>query len=392
MVTIKRFDVFTKIAPDVRIRTSSGGLITVISLILMFVLVTAEYFSYSKIIVRPELIVDKSRGERMTIHLNITFPNIPCSLLSLDVMDQSGEVQQDVSHTIQKTRRDADGHVIEQEAMQYLINQVSPNVHLPADYCGPCYGADPPKDSQCCNTCQEIRDAYSAKGWAVGDYDAFEQCKRENYKEQMKIESHEGCTLSGFLQVNKVIGNFHFAPGKSFMAQGRMHVHDTSAYFNDKHDFSHTIHSLHFGGEDVNTKLQSNPLDGVVKVNSNQNYNYVYFVKCVSTTYIYLSNKESTSTNQYSVTSHERPIEGGPDPDHKNAVHSRGGIPGVFFSYDISPMRVLQREQRQKTFAEFFSGIIAVCGGILVLSQLLDRIIFEGGKMYQSKDISGKLL
>lgn len=40
----------------------------------------------------------------MEIHLNITFPRIPCELLTLDVMDVSGEQQTGVMHGISKVR------------------------------------------------------------------------------------------------------------------------------------------------------------------------------------------------------------------------------------------------------------------------------------------------
>ena len=40
----------------------------------------------------------------MEIHLNITFPRIPCELLTLDVMDVSGEQQTGVVHGVSKVR------------------------------------------------------------------------------------------------------------------------------------------------------------------------------------------------------------------------------------------------------------------------------------------------
>lgn len=42
------------------------------------------------------------------------------------------------------------------------------------------------------------------------------QCKREGYLQKVKEEKGEGCNLHGFLEVNKVAGNFHFSPGKGF--------------------------------------------------------------------------------------------------------------------------------------------------------------------------------
>ena len=40
----------------------------------------------------------------MEIHMNISFPRIPCELLTLDVMDVSGEVQAGVMHGVNKVR------------------------------------------------------------------------------------------------------------------------------------------------------------------------------------------------------------------------------------------------------------------------------------------------
>lgn len=40
----------------------------------------------------------------MEIHMNISFPRIPCELLTLDVMDVSGEIQTGVMHGVNKVR------------------------------------------------------------------------------------------------------------------------------------------------------------------------------------------------------------------------------------------------------------------------------------------------
>jgi hypothetical protein len=40
----------------------------------------------------------------MEIHMNITFPLMPCELLTLDVMDVSGEIQSGVQHGVNKVR------------------------------------------------------------------------------------------------------------------------------------------------------------------------------------------------------------------------------------------------------------------------------------------------
>jgi hypothetical protein len=47
-------------------------------------------------------------GEKMEISMNITFPRVPCQLLTLDVMDVSGEIQMGVVHGVNKVRLTAE--------------------------------------------------------------------------------------------------------------------------------------------------------------------------------------------------------------------------------------------------------------------------------------------
>ena len=256
-------------------------------------------------------------------------------------------------------------------------------------YCGECYGAPAPPSATkagCCNTCTEVRDAYASVSWSFGRGENVEQCEREHYSEHLDAQRKEGCRIDGSIRVNKVVGNFHFAPGKSF-SNGQMHVHDLENYFRSEeaHTFTHTIHSLRFGppmsaaaqkrfadaskqGQTWATGYtQTNPLDGLILETNERPYNYMYFVKVVSTAYLPLGweskgkkdgsgglwsssdgNKPaelialgeygtgpagSIETHQYSVTRHERNLEGGTDAaeGHKERLHARGGIPGVFF-------------------------------------------------------------
>lgn len=116
-----RLDAFTKTVEDARIRTTSGGIITLTALALILYLVTGEWRDYRRITIAPELVVDKGRGEKMEIHMNITFPRMPCELLTLDVMDVSGEVQSEVMHGISKIRlapKSEGGGVIESKPMR----------------------------------------------------------------------------------------------------------------------------------------------------------------------------------------------------------------------------------------------------------------------------------
>jgi endoplasmic reticulum-Golgi intermediate compartment protein 3 len=99
-----RLDAFTKTVEDARVRTTSGGIVTITSLIIILWLAWGEWADYRRVTVSPELIVDKGRGEKMEISMNISFPRMPCELLTLDVMDVSGELQMGVNHGINKVR------------------------------------------------------------------------------------------------------------------------------------------------------------------------------------------------------------------------------------------------------------------------------------------------
>ena len=361
-------------------------------------------------------------GEKMEIHLNMTFPRIPCELLTLDVMDVSGEIQAGVEHGINRVRLSPvsqGSSVLSSEALQ--LHSDGPNTKLDPDYCGSCYSAPSPPNAQkagCCNTCDDVREAYAANSWAFGKGEGVEQCEREGYGERLDAQRQEGCRIEGVVRVNKVVGNFHVAPGRSF-SNGNMHVHDLQNYFDTPveggHTFTHEIHHLRFGPQlqdEADSRWQgsiggnNNPLDGVKQETTEVAYNYMYFIKVVSTSYLplgwdekksenllksmgsfsplghygYSSKRQPIESHQYSVTSHKRSLAGGTDAQegHKERLHAHGGIPGVFFSYDISPMKVINREVRPKTFAGFLTGLCAVIGGTLTVAAAVDRGLFEG--------------
>ena len=246
--------------------------------------------------------------------------------------------------------------------------------HLAPDYCGNCYGAPSPPGAQkegCCSTCEEVREAYASVSWAFGRGEGVEQCEREHYSEKLDAQRGQGCRIEGGFRVNKVIGNFHIAPGRSF-SNGQMHVHDLNNYLDVPegdmgHTFTHTIHHLRFGPqvpEAVTKRLGSrslpwtnhhaNPLDDTRQATDDAAFNYMYFVKVVSTSYLPLGWRAkgavptmgdrdselddimpvgshgrgqdgSLETHQYSVTSHKRSLSGGSDSQegHKERLHAR---------------------------------------------------------------------
>ena len=176
-------------------RTLSGGVITIISSIFMLVLFISEAMDFRSIQVVNELGVDRSRGEQMQINIDITLHRMGCSYISIDVMDVSGDYHLHVDdHEILKQRIDWFGNKVTIKPHKSEVGpEVKPHVNetdtskngTTVEVCLSCYGAEEHPD-QCCNTCDEVRDAYRKRGWALSQSTNVVQCKHDEYMESLQ--------------------------------------------------------------------------------------------------------------------------------------------------------------------------------------------------------------
>ncbi|KAI3496242.1 hypothetical protein L1887_38597 [Cichorium endivia] len=86
-------------------------------------------------------------------------------------------------------------------------------------------------DDECCNSYDEVREAYRRKSWVVSLY----QCKREGFAQKIKDKEGEGCNIYGSVEVNKVAGNFYLI--KSFH-QSSIFIPDLLAFQEDSYNVS----------------------------------------------------------------------------------------------------------------------------------------------------------
>ncbi|KAJ4952240.1 hypothetical protein NE237_029072 [Protea cynaroides] len=376
----RKLDAYPKINKDFYSRTLSGGVITLASSIFMLLLFIFELRLYLHAVTETKLVVDTSTGETFRINFDVTFPALACSILSLDAMDISGEQHLDVKHDIIKRRLNDHGNVIEirqdgigTPKMENPLQRHGGRLEHNETYCGSCYGAEV-SDDDCCNSCEEVRDAYQKKGWGMSNPDLIDQCKREGFMQRIKEEEGEGCNIYGFLEVNKVAGNFHFAPGKSFQ-QSNVHVHDLLPFQKENFNISHRINRLSFGEYFPGV---INPLDGVQWMQETPSGMYQYFLKVVPTVYTDI-NGRTIQSNQFSVTEHFRGAEFGRPPS----------LPGVFFFYDLSPIKVTFREEHV-SFLHFLTNVCAIIGGIFTVSGIVDSFVYHGQKAIKKKMEIGK--
>ncbi|KAG0056223.1 hypothetical protein BGZ83_005955 [Gryganskiella cystojenkinii] len=378
---LKQFDAYAKTLDDFRVKTSTGAAVTIACAMIIVILLLSEFFDYRSVHIESSLAVDTGRMERMQIELDITFRKIPCYVLTLDVMDVAGVHQNDIEHSIYKIQLAPDGTELQSERTTELGDGGANPQQVEKDYCGKCGGAQPPA-SGCCNTCEEVRQAYGRSGWSFNKPEQIEQCVREGYMQKIKEQANQGCRIQGHVKVNKVAGNFHVAPGKSFQ-RGLKHVHDIIQYLEQGLDFSHEVHHLNFG-EKVPTGQGTNPLDGqkvqMEKKELEELYMFQYYLKVVGTRYYPLS-KAPIFTNQYSVTQFNRNLK---YKDARGNIRPPNGLPGVFFNFDISPMVVIQREER-RSFASFLTAVCAIVGGIFTVFSLLDGAMWKAERQLRRK-------
>jgi endoplasmic reticulum-Golgi intermediate compartment protein 3 len=352
----------------------------------MTFLVLSELNAYWTPQVTEELFVDTTRGLKLKINLDLVIPQISCDYLSLDAMDSTGEQHLHIEHNIFKQRLNLNGEPIEKAKKEDIASSTTKKLNETKEetpkevqvvVCGDCYGAKL-NDTHCCNTCQDVIDAYRTKKWNP-ETDKFEQCRNEKKLESefAKKALEEGCRIYGTLEVNRMGGSFHVAPGKSYSVN-HIHVHDVQPFSSSRFNTSHQINKLTFGEEFGYG--QTNPLDNLQVTAKENAIMYQYFLKIVPTMFVSKDKDEILHTNQFSVTTHQKSA---------TAISGESAMPGVFFTYELSPLMVKYTE-KSNSFSHFLVNICGIIGGIFTVAGLLDGILHKVEKKIQKKMELGK--
>jgi endoplasmic reticulum-Golgi intermediate compartment protein 3 len=429
---VKKLDfMFPKVDSEYTVRgTQQGGLVSLIGYGLILVLGLAEILSWrsQRIGTVEHIVVDtNSLGKTMRVNLDITFPALACEDLHIDIMDVAGDSQLDVEETMVKQRLNRKGLAMGKDEI------VAANVHqtkliekkeilaepLPADYCGPCYGAHE-TDDQCCNTCDALLEAYQKKRWRTDLVKlSSEQCIREGRDkvDAKPLKRGEGCQLSGYFMVNRVGGNFHIAMGEGVERDGR-HIHTFNPEESPNFNASHVINHLSFGPylEQYNQNGEHTALNGVSKIVQNEHGTtglFQYFLKIVPTTYVDNNSNEKAvvETNRFYFTERFRPlmaeyykeddysedsgkvIEGADEEVNSNnkvavvaghakhhghadhhAVRKNSILPGVFFIYEIYPFEV-QVSPATVPITHLLIRLMATIGGVFTVVKWADALL-----------------
>jgi len=338
--SLKKFDVYTKVQDDCVQKSQAGGIVTVITSFILALLFWIELREFCSVEAIDSISVDTRINQKLPIGLNITFPHLRCDEVSVDTVDSAGDNQVNVHGGLEQVSLDARGQpVIDSEPV------VKP---------GDCLSCMEATDDQhkCCNTCQELKDAYVAQDLAYFHIlDTAPQCKNSI-----------GCRIHGKVVVNKVSGNVHVALGRSTIRDGK-HVHEFNMHdVSDGFNTSHEIHAITFG--DYVPGVFS-PLDGTTKIVRHGAFMFHYYIKLVPTVFTDRWGEE-VYTNQYSVTDSARNVQ----------VRSGelSGLPGVFIVYDFSPF-LMRKTEKSKPWSYIFTSMCAIIGGVFSIASLVEMMV-----------------
>ncbi|KAF4526993.1 hypothetical protein B566_EDAN001540 [Ephemera danica] len=309
---LRNLDAYPKPLEDFSEKTVGGAAVSVISHIIMLFLVLSELNDYLSSSVTEELFVDVSRGSKLKINLDIVVPGIACPFLGLDAVDSSGEQHLQLTHNIFKRRLDASGKPIEEPKKTEALGSTKVDEF-------------------------KVREAYRLKQWAVPNPDTVEQCRNENYSEQLKSAFLEGCQVYGYLEVNRL----SYCPRPELFHQPLRHL-----------SFGQAIPG------------KGSPLDNHQEIAEKGSTMFQYYVKIVPTTYV-RRDGAIFHTNQFSVTKHSKVVSIGSGDN---------GMPGIFFSYELSPMMVRYTET-EKSLGHFLTNVCAMVGGVYTVAGIFDSLI-----------------
>ncbi|XP_001948436.1 endoplasmic reticulum-Golgi intermediate compartment protein 3 [Acyrthosiphon pisum] len=383
MNTLKQFDAFAKPLEEVQIKTVWGGIVSLVCFLTIVFLMVSNLVEYLDNTPTEELFVDTSRNKKLQINFDIVVPKISCDFLVLDAVDNSGETHLQVDHNIYKRRLNLEGQPISDPEKSddvgskktlnppsMLKSNETDDANNTEDICGSCYGAES-STIPCCNTCDDVKRAYKMKNWDFRP-SSIEQCKNQSSQNEMYDKAFkEGCQLYGTLLVNRVSGSFHIAPGMSF-SFNHMHVHDVHPFSSSSFNTTHTIRHLSFGQklESINTSHGGNPLDSTESIAGEGATMFQYYIKIVPTLY-QRRDLSIFSTNQFSVTKHKvQAFDKGPS-----------GAPGIFFSYEFSPI-MIKLTEKPRLLGHLFTQFLCNISGVFICFWIIDIFMYKVSKVY----------
>ncbi|TKX18217.1 hypothetical protein C1H76_9691 [Elsinoe australis] len=354
-LSVKAFDAFPKTKPSYQTKTHSGGVWTVILIILSSILGFTELRRWWAGHTTHTFSVEKGISHDLQINLDIVLA-MKCEDIRINVQDASGD------------------RILAGEALNRAPTMWS---HWSGKKAGHTLGHSQSERDQADHSSQyDEEDVHDYLG-AVRGYRSFPSTPRVP-----RGTAPDSCRVFGTLAGNKVQGDFHItARGHGYMEFGQHLDHESL-------NFTHQINELSFGPFYPSL---TNPLDNTRASTEDHFYKFQYYVSVVPTIYTTdskavqrmhpgispgssdealkalqrswaMRGSNTVFTNQYAVTEQSHDV-----PEH--------AVPGVFVKYDIEPILL--------TIAEEWDGWLAM---LVRVVNVVSGILVAGGWAFQMSD------
>tara|TARA_B110000977_G_scaffold165743_2_gene213184 strand:+ start:14114 stop:15247 length:1134 start_codon:yes stop_codon:yes gene_type:complete len=363
LAKLKGFDAYVKPEAHLTRKTTSGAIVSLVGYALMAILFLSELGTYLSPRRVTTMGVDITRDELLQINLDITFPGLPCQIISLDALDASGKHEADIGGELHKQRVSSEGKNLGTYESHFedltlgiiqFLKPRNPNDPMPH----------------------------------IKHFEEVAKARKEK----------EGCRVHGVMKVQRVAGNFHISVHQRDWQTLQM-VYDKVSDI----DVSHVIKRLSFG-RDYPGKIE--PLNGYERLldkSKTESGTFKYFLKIVPTTYTrgrkknvspqslqtvgdHVKDKNTGNKGKNGITSYKNrqpPLDRSSIRTNLYSVteyftQSKGwsetGLPAVFFIYDLSPV-VMEISDAHVSFGHFLARVCAVVGGVFAVTGMVDRWI-----------------
>ncbi|CAF1218374.1 unnamed protein product [Adineta ricciae] len=333
---VRDLDAFVKVENDFKQPTTTGGTISIITIIVVICLSVVHIATFQSHTLKYDYDVDWDHDSKLKINIDMTVA-MNCKVIGSDVLDVTN------TNPMESGKLDEEDTWFELSPQQQVVFD-----NLQMGY-------------------KLIREQYHAIHdllWLQG------HMIEELPEREVKLDRpHDACRLHGTLEVNKLAGNFHIILGKAFSFFGaHAHISPMGAQHMAL-NFSHRIDHLSFG---LPTPGLVQPLNGDLKLTNTSSQIFQYFLEVVPT--VVQTSYANVETYQYAVTEKTRTI------DHASGSH---GIPGIFIRYEISPLKIAVKEVHRSYFmllvelAGIFGGVYATSGMIHSLISVIYDAIFK---------------
>lgn len=326
------------------------------------------------------IIVDHSLSVPFPIYMDIIFPYLSCSMVTVDLVDDQEHPVPVLGHDVRKHRINMKGQELsaamsraatanqdgQQDAAQATVKSLGENagkgLGSVSDDCMPCSDSWTFSGEKCCD-CNSVREYYRKRDDDT-TYTTHPLCIRDHSKklldamDQSAVASLEGCRVRGYLLVPRVRANLHVSANINQLRAAKMGTTQGKADLTDKFRVQHVIREMRFGEE---FDGQASPLAGVELYDPGL-LRHIYLIKLIPTRYE--GSWIPVDSYQYTFAPHTEKID-----TSQNHWH----LPGVYFRYDFSPMMALI-STRYSHFSTYITRIFALVGGLWVVLGVIYRM------------------